>query len=64
MMLTLALGILIATVTTAREHPNVKNYGTDLPSGFRKPILDAGNDGKDEIYMVGDVSDNEVGKNQ
>ena len=60
-MLTLAFGILLVSFTSAREHPNVKNYGTDLPGGFRKPILGESDTGKDEIYMIGDVSDNEVG---
>ena len=60
-MLTLAFAILLASFATAREHPNVENYGTDLPRGFRKPILGGGDTGKDEIYMIGDVSDNEVG---
>ena len=60
-MLTLAFGIFLVTFTSAREHPNVKNYGTDLPGGFRKPILGESDTGKDEIYMIGDVSDNEVG---
>ena len=61
-MQSLAFAILLATFTTAREHPNVENYGTDLPRGFRKPILGGGDTGKDEIYMIGDVSDNEVGE--
>ena len=62
-MLTLAFGILLVSFTSARarEHPNVKNYGTDLPGGFRKPILGESDTGKDEIYMIGDVSDNKVG---
>ena len=59
-MLTLAVCTLLTTLTSAREHPNVENYGTDLPGGFRKPILGGSDTDKDEIYMIGDVSDNEV----
>ena len=62
MMLTLVVCTLLASLSSAREHPNVENYGTDLPGGFRKPILGGSETDKDEIYMIGDVSDNEVCK--
>ena len=55
--------IIHFSFTSAREHPNVKNYGTDFPWGFRKPILDGGDGAKDEMYMIGDVSNNEVSRN-
>ena len=61
-MLTLSVCTLLTTLTSAREHPNVEKYGTDLPGGVRKPILGGSDTDKDEIYMIGDVSDNEVCK--